>query len=77
MSHQPSPGVSRHKRLSEEGLQRLERQLQSSMRVGEAVLLQWVRRYGDAAIRRIEESGRMTESLRTAIEQLQKEASGS
>ncbi|VAW79002.1 hypothetical protein MNBD_GAMMA15-1532 [hydrothermal vent metagenome] len=44
----PMPGVSRETRLSEEGLQRLERQLNSGT-VSKAVLTQWVRRYGTDA----------------------------
>jgi hypothetical protein len=44
----PAPGVSRDARISDEGLQRLERQLKAGT-VSAAVLEQWVRRYGDAA----------------------------
>ena len=43
------PGVSRDKRLSEEGLQRLERQLRSGSQISDMVLAQWIRRYGDPA----------------------------
>jgi len=75
MSRCPRPGVSRVERLSDEGLRRLQRQLQSAMRVREPVLLQWVRRYGQAAIELIEENGRMTDKLRSAIEALQEEGS--
>ncbi len=74
MSRQPEPGVSRGNRISDEGLSRLERQLGSSMRVSEAVLLQWVRRYGEPAVALIERYGRMTESLNQAVEALQEEA---
>ncbi len=74
MSRQPEPGVSREERISDKGLSRLERQLGSSMRISEAVLLQWVRRYGAAAAALIERHGRMSESLREAIEALQEEA---
>jgi hypothetical protein len=45
----PSPGVNRNARLSDEGLQRLERQLASGVNVSEQVLEQWIIRYGDAA----------------------------
>ncbi len=73
MSRRPQPGVSRERRLSEEGLQRLQRQLESSMRVSAPVLLQWVRRYGDEAVRLIERSGRMTEELRQSIAAFQED----
>jgi len=51
----PAPGVSRHNeaRLSDEGLQRLERQLRAGT-ISQPVLEQWVRRYGDAARRLID-----------------------
>ena len=75
MSRSPRPGVSRGERLSDEGLERLQRQLQSTMGLRDTILLQWVRRYGQAAIRLIEENGRMTEGLRSAIEVLQAEGS--
>ncbi len=42
------PGVSRGTRLSDQGLERLERQLEAGT-IAPAVLEQWVRRYGDAA----------------------------
>ena len=44
------PGVSRDNRISAEGLQRLERQLQRGARIGQQVRQQWIRRYGQAAI---------------------------
>ena len=43
------PGISREKRISDEGLQRLERQLASGSRLNEKILQQWIKRYGDAA----------------------------
>ena len=43
------PGVSREKRISDEGLARLEKQLKLGIKNSEPVLQQWVRRYGDAA----------------------------
>ncbi len=43
------PGVSREERLSDEGLQRLETQLQRGARISQPVLDQWIKRYGDAA----------------------------
>jgi len=44
-----TPGVCREQRIAEEGLQRLEKQLQSGIRISDMVLQQWVKRYGDAA----------------------------
>jgi hypothetical protein len=44
-----TPGISRDNRLSDEGLQRLERQLQSGSQITDAVLTQWIRRYGEPA----------------------------
>ena len=43
------PGVSREQRISDEGLQRLKKHLESGVRVSDAVLKQWVKRYGDGA----------------------------
>ncbi|MBF0263766.1 MAG: hypothetical protein HQL46_00710 [Gammaproteobacteria bacterium] len=45
----PSPGINRGNRISEEGLQRLEKQLNSNRRPSQQVLQQWVKRYGEAA----------------------------
>lgn len=45
----PHPGVSRPQRIGDEGLRRLERQLQVGAPMRQAVLDQWVARYGDAA----------------------------
>ncbi|WP_456405968.1 hypothetical protein, partial [Thiolapillus sp.] len=56
--YQPKPGVSREQRLSTEGLQRLEKQLQSAAGISDRVLAQWIRRYGDAAKQLILASGR-------------------
>lgn len=46
---QGAPGVSREERISDEGLQRLEKQLQSGARISAMVLRQWIKRYGDDA----------------------------
>ncbi|MCW8963453.1 MAG: hypothetical protein OQL16_06605 [Gammaproteobacteria bacterium] len=43
------PGVSQSARLSDEGLRRLEVQLQRGARISQAVLGQWEKRYGEAA----------------------------
>ncbi|MDH5484916.1 MAG: hypothetical protein OEY43_06720 [Gammaproteobacteria bacterium] len=45
----PVPGVSRHNRISDEGLQRLEKQLASNLKISKVVLAQWIKRYGDPA----------------------------
>ena len=42
-------GVSREQRIADEGLRRLEKQLQSGIRISAMVLQQWVKRYGDEA----------------------------
>lgn len=43
------PGVAREQRISDEGLQRLQKQLGSGMRISDMVLQQWIKRYGDEA----------------------------
>jgi hypothetical protein len=43
------PGVSRSERISAEGLERLDKQLEAGVNISNAVLAQWIRRYGDAA----------------------------
>jgi len=43
------PGISRKERISEEGLQRLERQLARGAKMSPRILEQWVKRYGEAA----------------------------
>ena len=45
----PSPGIKRENRISDEGLQRLEKQLKSHRRPSQQVLQQWIKRYGEAA----------------------------
>jgi hypothetical protein len=56
--HTRTPGISREHRISDEGLQRLERQLQRGGQISDAVLAQWIRRYGDAAREIIARHGR-------------------
>ena len=58
-----TPGVSRDERLSNEGLQRLEKQLASGVRVNTPVLAQWIRRYGDEARQIIKRHGQYTVEL--------------
>jgi len=43
------PGISRTDTISNEGLERLEKQLASGMNISPGVLAQWIKRYGDAA----------------------------
>ena len=45
----PAPGVSRQARISDEGLQRLERQLMRGGHISPQVLAQWIKRYGEPA----------------------------
>ena len=47
--NRPAPGVSRHDRLSEEGLRRLKRQLETGAKISDLVLAQWIKRYGESA----------------------------
>lgn len=49
MRKKVTPGVSRKQRIADESLHRLERQLQSGIRISDRVLQQWVKRYGDEA----------------------------
>jgi len=44
-----TPGIARGERLSDVGLQRLERQLSSGSQISDQVLAQWIRRYGEPA----------------------------
>ncbi len=44
-----SPGVSREQRISDEGLQRLEKHLRPGTAITAPVLKQWLRRYGEPA----------------------------
>jgi len=54
----PRPGISREDRISEEGLKRLELQLQRGSGISQQVLEQWVKRYGEAARKLIQAHGR-------------------
>lgn len=53
----PAPGVSRDNRISDDGLERLRKQLSSGVRISKPVLMQWVKRYGDSARDIIEQHG--------------------
>ncbi len=48
-SKKPLPGIARDNRIDEEGLRRLEQQLITGRRISQAVLDQWVKRYGEGA----------------------------
>ncbi len=48
-TEKPVPGVTREQRISDEGLQRLEKHLKSGAKISQQVLQQWVKRYGNAA----------------------------
>ena len=58
MRAESRPGVSRSERLSAEGLERLDKQLEAGVNISNAVLAQWIRRYGDAARQIIKEHQR-------------------
>lgn len=59
----PTPGVMRNERISDEGLQRLELHLQRGAKIGDAVLAQWIRRYGDSARTLIKRYGQYHKGL--------------
>lgn len=64
MNHkQSTPGVSRDNRIADEGLQRLDKQLASGVKVSQPVLAQWVKRYGEPAIAIIKKHGQYTPGL--------------
>lgn len=52
-----TPGVSRQNRISDEGLDRLRKQLASGINISQPVLQQWIRRYGDSARQIIKQYG--------------------
>ncbi|NNG13184.1 MAG: hypothetical protein HKM88_08055 [Halobacteria archaeon] len=49
--------------MSEEGLQRLEKQLRSGSQISDQVLAQWIRRYGEPARALIKEYNRYRTDL--------------
>jgi hypothetical protein len=64
MTRRPSsPGVSRPNRISDEGLQRLEKQLASGPGISGQVLSQWITRYGEPARELIKKYGLYREEL--------------
>ena len=65
----PIPGLEKNQRLSEEGLQRLEAQLQRGAGISPQVLAQWIRRYGEPARAIILKHGQLTPELGAIEEQ--------
>ena len=43
------PGIERNQCISDDGLARLQKQLESGRKLSRTVLSQWIIRYGDAA----------------------------
>ena len=62
-NEKPTPGVSRTSRISGEGLQRLDTQLQRGGNISTQVLSQWIRRYGDDARKIIKHHQQWREEL--------------
>jgi len=60
---QNNPGISRDDRISDEGLARLERQLEGRSQISDLVLSQWIKRYGDSAREIIRRYGRYKATL--------------
>jgi hypothetical protein len=54
----PEPGITRESRISQEGLQRFERQLQSGAAMSDVVLAQWIKRYGAPVVALLQRYGR-------------------
>ncbi len=66
MSRKPRPGVSHRQRPLDERLQRLARQLAAGAAMSDAVLAQWIRRYGEPARALIRQHGRYHAGLENA-----------
>jgi hypothetical protein len=66
-SRQGTPGVSRADRLSQEGLDRLDRQLTNAGQVSDVVLSQWIKRYGEPARALIRKHGRYHDGLEAGV----------
>ena len=45
--HPPAPGIERCNRISDEGVQRLQKHLQCGTKMQPQVLAQWLKRYGE------------------------------
>lgn len=63
MTRKTTPGVSREDRISDEGLERLEKHLAAGVKVSDVVLKQWIRRYGEHARKIIRQHGQYTDEL--------------
>lgn len=61
--YQPNPGITRDQRISDEGLARLQKQLDSGVNISDQVLAQWIRRYGEGARKLIRQHGRDSEKF--------------
>jgi len=48
-NNKPRPGVSRENLISDDGLERLRKQLSKGPKMSQIVLKQWLKRYGDEA----------------------------
>ncbi|MDH5765595.1 MAG: hypothetical protein OEZ38_06210 [Gammaproteobacteria bacterium] len=59
----PEPGVGRADRISGEGLQRLEKQLERGSKISALVLRQWIKRYGESAREMLKKHGCYTNDL--------------
>jgi hypothetical protein len=59
----PIPGVSRQHRLSDEGLARLEKQLEAGLNISSRVLAKWIKRYGNPAREIIKKHDRYHQDL--------------
>lgn len=57
MNRTPEPGVSRDNRISDDGLLRLQKQLDEGRKISRVVLAQWVKRYGEPARAMLEKYG--------------------
>ena len=63
MVKKAEPGISRAERITDIGLDRLEKQLESGINISGVVLAQWIKRYGDSARRIIKKHHRYQESF--------------
>ncbi len=60
---QNNPGISRSDRISDEGLVRLDKQLEMGSQISDPVLAQWIKRYGEPAREIIRRHGRYRVTL--------------
>ena len=62
-ANNPAPGVSREQRISPQGLERLDQQLEAGINISTTVLSQWIKRYGEDARRIIKKHNRYRPEL--------------